>query len=152
MNINLTALIEAVIAVLGAIALRFIIPWIKSRTTESQREDLEAWARIAVAFVEQVYYQLSGEERLQKALELLEEQGFDIDSDRVRAAIEAEVLKLHQEMEAREAAIESMKEGQVSKGEPESGGETQSEPGGETPPEAGGETPPEAGSEEQAEA
>lgn len=98
--IDLTTVIQAVLTVLVAVAMRWLVPWLKSRTSETQRQNLEAWVRIAVAFAQQVYYQNSGEERMANVLAFLESKGFDIDSDEVRAAIEAEVLKLHQGLTA----------------------------------------------------
>ena len=98
MNIDLTPLIEALIAALAAAAMYYFVPWIKSKTTASQREDLLAWVEIAVAAAQQLHYQSSGEQRLQHALKVLADEGFDINDRAVRSAIEAAVLKLHQEL------------------------------------------------------
>jgi hypothetical protein len=89
---------KALIAVLAAAAVYYIVPWIKSKTTASQREDLLAWVDIAVAAAQQLHYQSSGEQRLQHALKVLADEGFDINDKTVRSAIEAAVLKLHQEL------------------------------------------------------
>ena len=94
--IDLTPVFNLVIAVLAALAARYLIPWLSANTTTKQREHLLAWARVAVAAAQQLYHQYDGERRLQYALGLMEEQGFDIETSAVRDAIEAEVLKLNQ--------------------------------------------------------
>lgn len=94
--IDLTPIINAGIAVLAAIATAYLVPWLKSKTTANQREDLLAWVDIAVSAAQQLFHQFDGEKRLEYALGLLEVQGFDINDDAVRDAVEAAVLKLHQ--------------------------------------------------------
>ena len=94
--IDLTPIINAGIAILAAIATAYIVPWLKSKTTANQREDLLVWVDIAVQAAQQLYYQADGAQRLNYALEVLEAKGFDIDDVAVQDAIEAAVLKLHQ--------------------------------------------------------
>ena len=96
--IDLTPLINAFIAVLAGLLLRFLIPWIRSKTTESQHGDLLRWVEIAVSAAQQMYYQSSGAERKDYVLKFLEEHGFDIDDPAVDAAIEAAVLQLHESL------------------------------------------------------
>lgn len=96
--IDLTPIIKTVIVILVGVALRYFVPWIQARTTKEQREDLLAWADIAVRAAQQLYYQKDGAYRLEYALEVLEGKGFDIDDAAVRDAIEAAVLKLHSEL------------------------------------------------------
>lgn len=97
-NVDLTPLIVAVLTALAGILTRFIVPWLKSRLTEAQRQDLLKWVEIAVAAAQQLYYQMSGPERKQYVLDFLEKQGFDVSSPEIDAAIEAAVLALHQKM------------------------------------------------------
>ena len=94
--IDLTPIINAVIALLAALATAYLIPWIKAHTTAKQREDLLVWVDIAVSAAQQLYHQADGADRLQYALEVLEAKGFDIDDVAVQDAVEAAVLKLHQ--------------------------------------------------------
>ena len=96
MAIDLTGLLAAVTALLGAVLARYLLPWLQARTTQQQREDLLTWAEIAVSAAQQLYHQSGGERRLRHALSVLSEQGFDVDQSQVRAAVEAAVLKLHQ--------------------------------------------------------
>lgn len=94
--IDLTPLMNAIIALVAAIILRYVIPWLKAKTTTQQREDMLAWVDIAVMAAQQVYYKMDGKDRLDYALELLEDKGFDINDSALLDAVEAAVLKLHQ--------------------------------------------------------
>lgn len=97
--IELTSIIEITIALIGALVAAFVIPWLKSKLTAEQTAELMCWVRIAVQAAQQLYHQVDGAERLEYALAILEKKGYDIDSAEIRSAVEAEVLKLHQELE-----------------------------------------------------
>lgn len=94
--IDLTPIINAVIAILAAVATVYVVPWLNANTTAKQREDLLVWVDIAVSAAQQLFHQADGAQRLDYALGLLEAKGFDINDDAVRDAVEAAVLKLHQ--------------------------------------------------------
>ena len=95
-TIDITPIINAVIALIAAAVGAFLIPWIKSNTTEKQRKDLISWAKIGVAAAEQVYKGPGrGDEKKRYVLKFLEEQGFEIDSESVENAIEALVKQLN---------------------------------------------------------
>ena len=49
---------------------------------------------------QQLYHQLDGEERKKYVLDFLAQKGYDVSSEEIENAIEAAVLKLHQELEA----------------------------------------------------
>lgn len=98
MTIDVTTIINAVIALIAAIISAFVIPWIKSKTTVQQREDLVAWVKIAVAAAEQIYCGTKrGEEKKQYVLDFLTKNGFSVNEDSVNAAIEAAVKQLNSE-------------------------------------------------------
>ena len=97
--IDLTTILEAIIAFAVAIITAFVIPWLKSKTTAEQREDLLKWVDIAVAAAQQLFHQMDGSARLEYALSLLEEKGYDVNDDIVKDAVEAAVLKLHRQLE-----------------------------------------------------
>lgn len=62
--IDITPVINAVIALLAAGVSVFLIPWIKSKTTDAQRKELLEWVKIGVAAAEQLYKgQGRGEEK-----------------------------------------------------------------------------------------
>lgn len=96
--IDITPVINAVIALLAAGVSVFLIPWIKSKTTAQQRNELVAWAKIGVAAAEQLYKgQGRGEEKKKYALDFLESKGFKVDEGSVNNAIEAAVKQLNTE-------------------------------------------------------
>lgn len=94
--IDLTTILQAAITLLAALITAFVIPWIKSRTTKTQREQIEAWVGIAVAAAEQLWkgHEKAGEEKKQYVLNFLEERGFAVDSAALDAMIEAEVMRI----------------------------------------------------------
>lgn len=96
---DLTSILEAVIALATAVLTVFVIPWISGKTTAQEREELLGWVDVAVAAAQQLYHQCSGQQRLEYALSLLEEKGYDVDDGVVVDAVEAAVLKLHQQLE-----------------------------------------------------
>ena len=99
MNVNLTPLLKVLIAILATLAMYHIVPWIKSKTTAAQREELLKWADIAVAAAQQLYYTADGPDRLAYAMEFLADKGYDVDAQEIRDTVEAAVLKLHQQLE-----------------------------------------------------
>lgn len=54
-TIDITPIVNAAIALIGAGVSVFLIPWLKSQTTEAQRKELTAWVKIGVAAAEQLY-------------------------------------------------------------------------------------------------
>lgn len=100
--IDLTPLINAAIAVVATAATVFLIPWLKRKTNEQDRAELLAWAEIAVAAAQQLYYHKDGADRKAYVLDFLAGKGYDVDSMEVDAAIEAAVLALHQALEVTE--------------------------------------------------
>lgn len=97
---DLTPVINAVIALAAALVTAFVIPWIKRNTSAKDREELLKWVEIAVMAAQQLYHQLDGDKRKAYVLAFLASKGYDVASAEVDNAIEAAVLKLHQELEA----------------------------------------------------
>lgn len=94
--IDITPVINAVIALLAAGVSVFLIPWIKSKTTDAQRKELLEWVKIGVAAAEQLYKgQGRGEEKKKYVLEFLASMGFTVDEEAINAAIEAAVNQLN---------------------------------------------------------
>lgn len=96
--IDITPIINAVIALAAAGVTVFLIPWIKSKTTDEQRKELLEWVKIGVAAAEQLYKgQGRGEEKKKYVLEFLASMGFTVDEEAINAAIEAAVKQLNTE-------------------------------------------------------
>lgn len=94
MNIDLTPIFQAVIALLAALVTYKLIPWLKSRTTKQQQDNLAAAAKIAVYAAEQLYGANNGEKKLEYARQALLAAGYDVNTDTLRAAIESAVYSL----------------------------------------------------------
>ena len=90
MNIDLTPLFQAVIALAAAIVTGMLIPWIKARTTVSQQILIDAAVKMAVMAAEQLYGAGTGAQKLEYAQTYLAGKGYTVD----RAAIEAAVKEL----------------------------------------------------------
>lgn len=77
-----------------------MIPWIKSRTTKTQREQIESWVGIAVAAAEQLWkgHEKAGAEKKRYVVEFLRSKGITVDFDELDAMIEAEVYSLYAEV------------------------------------------------------
>lgn len=96
--IDITPIVNAVIALLAAGVSVFLIPLIKSKTTDAQRKELLEWVKIGVAAAEQLYKGAGrGEEKKQYVIDFLKQKGFKVDEESVINAIEAAVKQLNTE-------------------------------------------------------
>lgn len=92
---DITPIVEAVVALIGVVITCIVIPYVRSKTTAQQREELNAWIKIAVAAAEQIYQGAGrGEEKKQYVLDWLEDHNVTVDEDRIDALIEAAVYEL----------------------------------------------------------
>ena len=92
--IDLTMIVEAILALLATLITVKLIPYIKSKTTAEQQAKIQAAINTAVYAAEQLFGAGRGEEKLAWALKNLESQGIKIDSAAIRAGIEAAVKAL----------------------------------------------------------
>lgn len=95
MNIDLTPILEAIIALLGAIVTYKVIPWIKAKTTNEQMVMLKATIKTLVFAAEQIYGAGNGESKLDYVVEQLEEKGFTADRAEIEAAVKENLTALH---------------------------------------------------------
>ncbi len=87
MNIDLTPIFQAIIALLAALVTYKLVPWIKARTTESQQALLSATIRTLVYAAEQLYGAGKGAEKLDYVIAELEKRGFTADRAQIEAAV-----------------------------------------------------------------
>ena len=102
MTINLTDIICALITLLAAIVSYKLIPWIKSKTTETQQSNLRALVKVLVFAAEQLYGAGHGHDKLEYVRRKLLEHGFDVDVAEIEAAVAEylnywRVTSVHQE-------------------------------------------------------
>lgn len=105
---DITIIIEAAFALLAAIITALVIPYIKSRTTTAQQQQISAWVRIAVQAAEQMYIGSGrGAEKKAHVVAFLASKGITLDTASIDALIEAAVYELsHGIIEIGEAVVE----------------------------------------------
>lgn len=90
-TIDLTPILQAVIALLAAIITAKLIPWIKSKTTAQQQSALLATVRILVYAAEQLYGAGKGDEKLDYVCNQLRERGYEVNRAEIEATVYAEM-------------------------------------------------------------
>ena len=95
--IDVTPLANALIMVLAVLITVYLIPWIKSQTTEKQRKEVEAWVNIACAAAEQLYHTDTIQDRKQYVMDFLAKKNLKINPDELDKMIEAAVLEINKE-------------------------------------------------------
>ena len=94
--VDITPIVNAVIALIAAVISAFLIPWIKANTTEQQRQTILELIKIAVAAAEQIYQgEGRGEEKKQYVLNFLASKGIAVDDEAINAAIESYVQQIN---------------------------------------------------------
>lgn len=92
---DITTIIEAVIALVVAIITAVVVPFIRSKTTERQRENINGWVKLAVEAAEQLYKGSGrGAEKKAYVITWLESFGVTVDDERIDLLIEAAVYEL----------------------------------------------------------
>lgn len=92
---NATPIIEAVMALIAAIITTILIPYIRSKTSESQQQKLMAIIQIAVTAAEQIYKESGmGKQKKAYVINWLSERGITIDDEKLDALIESAVYTL----------------------------------------------------------
>lgn len=96
---DITLIIEAAVALVAAIITCVLIPFIRSKTTAQQREEINGWIKIAVKAAEQtIKGSGKGDEKKKYVLLWLEQHDIYLEEDRIDAMIEAAVFELHNEL------------------------------------------------------
>jgi hypothetical protein len=91
--VDLTPLLQAVIALIASLITLKVIPWIKARTSLQQQVLLRSTTEILVYAAEQIYGSGRGQEKLNFVEDELERRGYQVDT----AAIEASVRSMNLE-------------------------------------------------------
>ena len=93
--IDLTPIMEAIIALVAAVITAFVIPWLKGKIDADKLEKIELWVTVAVEAAEQLYVGSGrGAEKKAYVVQFLQEKGFTIDPDSLDKLIEAAVFNL----------------------------------------------------------
>ena len=93
--IDLTPIMEAIIALVVAVITPFVIPWLKGKIDADKLEQIKLWVTVAVEAAEQLYNGTGrGEEKKAYVVKFLQEKGFTLDPDSLDKLIEAAVFNL----------------------------------------------------------
>lgn len=87
MNIDLTPIIQAIIALLAALVTYKLIPWIKAKTTSVQQTMMKATVKTLVYAAEQIYGAGNGEAKLDYVVQQLAGKGYTVDRAEIEAAV-----------------------------------------------------------------
>ena len=93
--IDLTPIMEAIIALVVAVITAFVIPWLKGKIDADKLEQIKLWVTVAVEAAEQLYNGTGrGEEKKAYVVKFLQEKGFTLDPDSLDKLIEAAFFNL----------------------------------------------------------
>lgn len=94
MNIDLTTIINAVIALLAALVTYRVIPWIKAKTTNEQQAYIRALVKAGVYAAEQIYKtEGKGRQKMEYVKAFLQSHGYDINVTEIEAAVSEYINK-----------------------------------------------------------
>lgn len=95
MTVDLTPIVEALIALATLLITTFLIPWIKTKLSAEKFAEVEKWTRIAVNAAEMIYKESGmGEAKKTYVINYLKTKGYTLDLDTVETLIEAAVLEM----------------------------------------------------------
>jgi 16S rRNA U1498 N3-methylase RsmE len=93
--IDITPIVNAIIALVAALITTFFIPWIKGKIDAQKLSQIERWVEIAVGAAEQIYKESGmGEKKKQYVLDFLAKKGLKLDLDSLDALIEEAVFNI----------------------------------------------------------
>lgn len=85
--IDLTDIVNAVLALAAALVTAFVIPWIKAKATVQQQEALLGVYRTLCFAAEQLFGSGHGEDKLTYVENRLKEKGYTVDRDMIEATV-----------------------------------------------------------------
>lgn len=96
MNEGIVKILLAVLGLLSAIVTGILIPYIKSKTTETQRGNIYALVTLAVQAAEQIYFKPGqGEKKKEYVINYLSSRGIKLTVEDLNVFIEAAVKELN---------------------------------------------------------
>ena len=95
---DITPIAIALIALATACASVVVVPWLRSTFDAQEMANLLRWTEIAVAAAEQLYSMNDGKQKKRYVRNFLESKGYTFNAIEIENAIEAAVLKLHNDL------------------------------------------------------
>ena len=99
MQIDLTQIILAVIALLGSIMTALVIPWMRGKMSAQKYEVMVALIKTGVFAAEKLYGTKEGQKKKEYVLNLLKENGYILDIDNVEESINAVIEAMVKELD-----------------------------------------------------
>lgn len=96
---DLTKIIELIIAVLSAILTYVLVPYLRAKTSEAQKQKIKDIVKDAVQAAEMIYGSNMGQTKKEYVLSYLSKRGFTIDANELDVFIESAVLELKKNLE-----------------------------------------------------
>lgn len=97
MNIDLSPVINALIALLAAVITAFVIPWLKVRLGNEKLTTLKTWVAVAVSAAEKLYdYSEAGTEKKAYVKKFINDLGLEVDEKILESLIESSVYSLEE--------------------------------------------------------
>lgn len=89
---DITPIIEGLLLLAATIVTYVLIPYIKTKTSQKQQEELKEWVKIAVQAAEQIFTGPGrGAEKKKYVLDWLSQNGIKVETKKLDALIEATV-------------------------------------------------------------
>ena len=85
---DITAIVSALVALIGAAITGFVIPYLKERVSREKYENISNWVRVAVSAAEQLFGSGRGKEKKAYVIEFLSKKGLYIDEEKIDCLIE----------------------------------------------------------------
>lgn len=98
--IDLTEIVVAVIGLLAAIVVRYVIPYIIGKIDFDRRDKAIFWVKLAVEAAEKIFKEEGmGAAKKQYVKDFLAAKGFNLDEMEIDIAIESAVLEMQKAIE-----------------------------------------------------
>ena len=92
--LDLTNLVEAVIALVSAAITAFLIPWLKTKYGTETLNKARGWVEIAVYAAEKLYGAGNGDQKLAYVETVLAEHKIKLDTKTLKAMVDSEIKKM----------------------------------------------------------
>lgn len=97
--IDITPVVQAIISLVAVIITALVIPYVKSKLSQDNLDEICTWTKIAVDAAEQIYKGTGrGDEKKAYVVKFLNDKGFKIDTESIDALIEAYVKDLNDDV------------------------------------------------------
>lgn len=92
--LDLTPILEAIIALAASAITLFLIPWLRERFGNEKLEKARGWVEIAVYAAEKLYGAGNGDQKLEYAEDFLAQHNIKLDTAELIAMVNAEIKKM----------------------------------------------------------